>query len=362
MKFFRSNFFVALFSIIISLLFVEFYFSLTMPKAYKHDFFFKRYYLYDESKIFKNINNFFKYYPNISVQQDAYYFVENDFVKEFSYTIKTNNAGLVQGNDIKSNKPSILFLGDSLTEGLGAQSWTDMFDSEYNGYQIINGGVRGTSSEQSELLEKHLSESFDIKKIVFIYQGGFIHRDLYQFSNKILLCLENHKLCDGQQFDFGFPLKERSPKDFLIKMKIDRDLIRSEINQKLTWKKIRRKIKSTTSQLHVVNIPRTFIQNNFYKSQNSKIIKNFQAIERLIKKYKDNIVFIRLNSFTEIIQGKDYYSIYTEKYIKSLTDKHFYCDLDDDLKNFYFHDLHPNKAGYKKVYECVKKIAENNLI
>ena len=41
----------------------------------------------------------------------------------------------------------------------------------------------GTLTE-SELFEKHISDNFEVKKIVFIYQGGFINRSLYQFSNK----------------------------------------------------------------------------------------------------------------------------------------------------------------------------------
>ena len=226
MELWKSNFILVILSILIALFFIEIYFSLTISKPYKHEYFFKRYYLYQQGKVFENINNFFKFYPNKSIRQDAYYFDKDKFIKEFSYTIKTNNIGLVQSNDIKANTPSILFLSDSLTEGLGTTSWTDRFGSEINGLQIINAGIRGTSSKQSELLEKYLAKSFDIKKVIFIYQGGFIHRDLYQFSNKHLECFENHKLCSGNQFDFGFPLNEKSPKNFLVRMKMDRDKIR----------------------------------------------------------------------------------------------------------------------------------------
>ena len=361
MKFWKSNLFLIFSSILFSLFILEILFSLTISKPYKHGYFFERYYLYDQGKIFQNINNFFKFYPNISVRQDGYYFVKDKFFKEFSYIIKTNNFGLVQNNDIDENKSSILFLGDSITEGLGSDSWTDMFGDEINGKQIINGGLRGTSAEQSELLEKHIAEKFDIEKVVFIYQGGFIHRDLYQFTNDDLNCLENYKACTGNRFNFGYPLNEKNPNDFLIKMKKERDKIIKNQKEKFSWKRFRRKIKSNIAQLHIINIPRTFIKNNFYKSKNEKIIKNFNSIERLIKKYGENIIFIRLNSYTEIVQGKDYYSIYTDKYIKSLTEKHFYCDLENSLDNYYIYDLHPNKQGYEKLFGCVKKIINKNL-
>ena len=362
MKFLKSNFFLTISSILLSLFILEIYFSLTIPKPFKHEYFYNRYYLIDEGKIFKNINNFFKFYPNISKRSDGYFYVNEKFVRDFSYEIKTNNFGLVQNNDIKPNIPSILFLGDSLTEGLGAPAWINKFETKINNYQVINGGLRGTSATQSELLEEHISNSYNIKKVVLLYAGGFIHRDIYNFSNHALECLENHNLCIGAEYNYGFPLNMRDPLNFLNKMQKYR--YEKELNeeQKITWKKIRRKIKSKIVRLHVINIPTTFIKNNFYSSKNEKIIKNFEAISNLIKKYKNNILFIRLNSYAEILNGKDYYSIYTEKHIKSLTNNHFYCDYDNNLNNFYKHDTsHPNKVGYANLYKCVNKIINNNL-
>ena len=45
-----------------------------------------------------------------------------------------------------------------------------------------------------------------------------------------------------------------------------------------------------------------------------------------------------------------------DKYIKSLTDKHFYCDLENNLENFYIHDLHPNEKGYQHYKDVFKLI------
>ena len=53
--------------------------------------------------------------------------------------------------------------------------------------------------------------------------------------------------------------------------------------------------------------------------------------------------------------------MHTDKYIKSLTDKHFYCNLENNLENFYVYDLHPNEKGYQQVYNCVKNIVDKNL-
>ena len=40
----------------------------------------------------------------------------------------TNNFGLVQNSDIFSNQDSILFLGDSFTQGQGASPWINNFN------------------------------------------------------------------------------------------------------------------------------------------------------------------------------------------------------------------------------------------
>ena len=36
--------------------------------------------------------------------------------------------------------------------------------------------------------------------------------------------------------------------------------------------------------------------------------------------------------------------------------------LEDNLDNFYLHDLHPNEIGYDILYKCVKKIIKDNLL
>ena len=88
---------------------------------------------------------------------------------------------------------------------------------------------------------------------------------------------------------------------------------------------------------------------------------NLSSIDGLIKKYKDNIFFIQLNQREEIIYEKKYETIYAEKFIKNRTNNHFYCDFNNDISNFYKVDGHPNKKGYRSLYECVLNIMESNI-
>ena len=109
-------------------------------------------------------------------------------------------------------------------------------------------------------------------------------------------------------------------------------------------------------------MPESILKKRFYKSKNKEIMNNFKAFEKLYTKYDDNIIFIRVTTKQETVNKKpSYESVYTEKFIKELTNKHFICDFDGNVKSFYTHDPHPNSYGYNKLHECVKKILIKNF-
>ena len=92
--------------------------------------------------------------------------------------IKTNNLGLVQDNHINFENESVLFLGDSFTEGQGSEAWINKFNGKFNAYQVVNGGILGTGPEHFYNLENYLSNS----KI----------RELYsmEYNRKLIICLK----------------------------------------------------------------------------------------------------------------------------------------------------------------------------
>ena len=47
----------------------------------------------------------------------------NDIIIETDYNIETNNLGLVMKKDIYKNDRVLLVIGDSFTEGQGAEPW-----------------------------------------------------------------------------------------------------------------------------------------------------------------------------------------------------------------------------------------------
>ena len=344
-------------SITFSLLFIEIFCTVFLFKKDNYDYK-KRYLIFNEGKVFRNIENFFTYHPNKKIKTANYYYSEGKFTEVYNYEIHTNNMGLVQKNDISEGISSILFLGDSFTEGQGSESWIDYFEGNYKDYQIINGGLLGTGFQQFELLEKFLSR-YDIKKVFVLFIGDDLRRNIFGFNPQQLECLEDHSTCLGTEGFYGFPIEKKNPQKFLTQLKNKKSLIEEEINFKL----IRRKIKSMISNLYIIKIPLDFLRSNFYESKNEKMVKNFNSIKKLIKLYEKDIFFVHLKMKAEITnKKKSYESIYVEKNIKDLTSNYYECKFDNDLKNFYVLDSHPNSKGYKNLFTCVINILKNENI
>ena len=105
----KANYLLVLASFLLALIVTELLLK-NYYKKYSDKYWTQRYNVFQEGKVFQNIQNFFKYFPNKSILLETYYHVDDIFVKEYSHTIKTNNFGLVQENDIQKNKASILHL------------------------------------------------------------------------------------------------------------------------------------------------------------------------------------------------------------------------------------------------------------
>tara|TARA_Y100000389_G_scaffold16535_1_gene14591 strand:- start:391 stop:1458 length:1068 start_codon:yes stop_codon:yes gene_type:complete len=354
----NKNKLLIFFSIIFSLIIVEVITSLILPNKNDHNYK-NRYMLFDEGKNFRNIKNFFTYHPNMSIASRNYYYEDGKFLKEYSYNIYTNNLGLVQKNDINKKEPSILFLGDSFTEGQGSKSWVDKFNGYYNKYQIINGGLLGTGFQQFELMNEYLIDH-NIKKVFVLFLGDDLRRDIFQFNKSQIECLNNYLKCKGNEFFYGFPLLKKDPLNFLENLR-SKQIAENKINKK-TFKSIRRNIKSKIANLNIIKIPHDFFKFKFYNSKNEKILRNFGSIERLVSIYEQNIYFIHLKMKGEIInKNASYESLYVKKFIQGLTKNYFKCEFDDNLDFFYKYDHHPNKKGYNYLFDCVENILKENL-
>ncbi len=355
----KKNNLLILISIVFSLFIVELFCIIFLSNKSDYDYK-NRYMIFSEGKTFNNVDNFFTYHPNQKITAANYYYKEGKFLDVYKYDIYTNNLGLVQKNNLNKKTPSILFLGDSFTEGQGSKSWINNFDGMHNEYQIINGGLLGTGFQQFELMDNHL-KNYNIKKVFVLFIGDDLRRDIFQFNKGQLECLNDHQLCLGTEGFYGFPISKEDPSLFLKNLRIKQ--ISNYQKNKQTFKSLRRNIKSKITNLNIIKIPNEFLKTNFYKSKNEKILRNFDSITNLINKYNENIYFIHLKMKGEIINGKkSYESIYAQKYIKNLSKNYFECKFENNLNYFFEYDEHPNKEGYDNLYNCVLNIfKEQNL-
>ncbi len=353
----KKNFLLLTVSIISSLILAELLIRSIIYKNYDYDYR-NTFLLFEQGKVFKNIKNIFVFYPNTNILSETYYLKNQNFIQVNSYSIKTNNYGLAQEKDLASDKDSLLILGDSFTQGQGYGNWTDKLNNQVKKYQIINAGILGTGPQQFLELEKYLSESIPIKKVFLLYLGDDFRRDLYNHDQQRISCLKNYKNCNGFESFYGFPLSKKEPYDFLNFLKKKR----FENKDEFTFKKVRRYLKKKIYSLYIVNIPVGFLRNNFYKSKNKKILRNFDAIEKLINKYGNNIYFINLKQKDEIInKKKSYETIYANNFLSKKTKNIYECNFNNDLNLFFKYDSHPNENGYRYLYKCIDKIIKNNL-
>jgi len=351
----KKNFFLLVATLIVTLFLIEIILDSTLGDKNKKNLAYNRYMLFSEGDVFQNVDKIFKYHANKKIISRTFYDLEDSFIEEYNYLIQTNNYGLVQKDNIEKNKQSILFLGDSFTEGQGFYGWVNKFNGSYKNYQVINGGILGTGFKQFELLEKHISNDYDVKKVVVLYVSDDLRRDLFNHNDQVINCLKSYLNCNGYENFYGFnPFSLNDHLKFLKSQRVNKNS-----NSKKTFKIYKRQVKKYISQLSIFFYPHQFLKNNFYKSKNAKIILNLESIDNLIKKYKSNIIFIRLKQKNEIKNGNSYYSIRAKKHIQK-TSKLFECDFNNDLNNFYKHDSHPNQVGYKYLFECVQNILDKN--
>ena len=76
-----------------------------------------------DDSIFENHGDIFTYLPRNTIRNVLAVFSPAGFTVEYDYRFRTNNLGLTQDADIVPGRKSLLLLGDSFTEGQGAEPW-----------------------------------------------------------------------------------------------------------------------------------------------------------------------------------------------------------------------------------------------
>src|SRR5579863_2409196 len=189
-------------SAIIGVLLVELFCWLFVPSisnALDQGFGTKRIFFFaGRDTIFQNHEDIFTFVPDSEIENLAAFLTDDGFTVEYAYHFHTNNLGLVQDADVVPGRDSLMLLGDSFTEGQGAEPWFRAVSPEIDklGYQAINGGLRGTGFEQWLKLDRYLAaQNVQIRKLVVLFISDDYHRPVWNFDANDLLCLSQHPLC-----------------------------------------------------------------------------------------------------------------------------------------------------------------------
>ena len=324
------------------------------PPAYQWD---RRLMFFSEGSVFKNQQwGGFVYQPNARIHSQTFYITDPNvpkLVREYSYEIRTNSTGLVQLADIVASQPSILFLGDSYTEGQGARPWFYRLEAQWPKqaqYQIINGGILGAGFQAWEHLYKDISKITEISKIVIIFISDDWIRPIWRFSEHDLECLKSAAQCTGSDNFFGLP---EHPVEMDVQI---HRIARARVDY----------LARRTSALNIVKrsvIYQRLLLPAYHRwwpyrraEEERQFEESKKALLNIVKKIgPQNLLFIQLPQKNELDSGPGFMGGKGREFIRrqgfSFVDGFEKCGL--KMTDFHLHDGHPNVKGYMKVAECV---------
>jgi hypothetical protein len=286
------------------------------------------------------------------------FFSEDNFNVEYAYRFRTNNFGLVQDADVIPERQSLLLLGDSFTEGQGAEPWFRLVSPEIEklGYQGVNGGLMGTGFEQWLKLDLYLvAKTVRIRKLVVLFISDDYQRPVWNFTPAQLGCLSALALCRIKESYLyrSPPLEELSSWVGIIRT------ARTPMTKKY-WL-VERAAALMPASYHVYKyftdrpLNQLIIERSDRAEQQSRA-----AVGELIRKYgPENIAFIHLPQKDEINnRGPNILGLNARRSIQEVGGKLFdgfkLCRL--TMADYYSNDDHPNSEGYSKIALCVTTV------
>ena len=306
--------------------------------------------------IFRNYEDIFTYAPHNAIRNLTGFFSDSNFNVEYDYHFQTNNFGLAQDSDTVPERDSILLLGDSFTEGQGAEPWFRLVSPEIDklGYQGINGGFLGTGFEQWLKLERFLiAKHVRIRKLVVLFISDDYQRPVWNLAPAQIQCLAAVSLCRAEEsYLYRLPPREELA-GWVAKIRAARMPIRQKF-----WL-VARAAALLPASYHIYKHFRNQSknQNSIARSERAER-QSRMAISELIGIYgPESVTFIHLPQKDEI-NGPNELGLKARRAIQEAGGKLFdgfkLCRL--TAQDYYSNDDHPNSAGYKKIAVCVNNV------
>lgn len=304
----------------------------------------------------QNVGRSFQYQPNSLIHAAAYFDSHGGVVKEYEYQFATNNMGLVQKADVAPGRASALLLGDSFTEGQGAEPWVEQLAPFLvaSGYQPINGGLFGTGFEHWILLHDRLREhGMVITKLIVVLISEDYERAAWNLRPEVLSCLSDYRNCVGDEEFYGLP-PEGSRATFLTSL----SRYRSARQRLRSWFPATTEAYGHTRQIAAG--ARDWLKTQLHGGPAiADDVVRARRVRFFAELYGTNVIFVHLPTRDELRDGMDPLGEAARKAIRESHAKFFdgftRCGL--AIGDFHVHDGHPTAAGYSKVAACVREAA-----
>jgi hypothetical protein len=303
--------------------------------------------------IFENHADIFTYLPHNQIRNVTAFFSDHDFSVEYDYRFRTNNFGLAQDTDIVPGRDSLLLLGDSFTEGEGAEPWFRLVSPAIDklGYQPINGGVLGTGFQQWLKLDRYLAaKNIQIRKLVVLFISDDYHRSVWNIPPAVFECLSASPLCRVENsYLYRLPPREELS-SWIAKVRTARGPIKPGLKM------------STAALLPASHSVYMYFKQLVKFSQAEQ--ESHAAISELVRIYgPENVAFIHLPQKNEISHGPSNLGLTARRAIGDAGGKLFdgfkLCQL--TKADYYMDDDHPNREGYSKIAACAANVI-NELV
>lgn len=301
---------------------------------------------------FSTTKPFWKYQPNSKIRNIAVYQRLFGFKVEYDCKFDTNKLGFVNTGEI-SKSADFLILGDSFTEGQGGCPWLTKNaisdDDNLSKFKILNGGLQGTGILQFEQVLDYLISKVDIDNLIIIaISNDFKRDDAFQWPIEGDCYLSG--LCDSK-IDYWYYV----PYDIAYKK------ILNISNQRSNQRKINlidRLLRASFSY-RTYNDYRIIFKNilNNRSSNNTFDLdayrKNLEALERMKLRFPGlKIVLVPQRDEVGLLGKKNLDSLVIERYLDRNNYQFTWCNI--EASDYMPLDGHPNKSGYKKLFDCLK--------
>jgi hypothetical protein len=256
---------------------------------------------------------------------------------------------LAQDADVAPGRKSLLLLGDSFTEGQGAEPWFRLVSPtiESLGYQPVNGGVLGTGFQQWLKLGQYLSaKNIEIRKVIVVFISDDYHRPVWSIPSPVLKCLSAPPLCRIEQSYFYRLPPEEELASWIARVREARGPMKPHL--KLSASALLPASSSVYMYLRQLVI--------FAQAE----LGSRAAISGLIERYgRENVAFLHLPQKNEIDRGPDALGLRARRAIEdaggTVFDGFRLCNL--TKSDYYANDDHPNAQGYAKIAACAAEVA-----